>query len=62
VPAVYPEPSAIVDLLIERGVEYTSWDGWLRLDKHERQLGESRGRERMKVVSRAEMLEVSRSQ
>ncbi|WP_028932914.1 FAD-dependent oxidoreductase [Pseudonocardia spinosispora] len=62
VPAVYPEPSAIVDLLIERGVEYTSWDGWLRLDKHERQLGESRGRERMKVVSRSEMLDVSRSQ
>jgi ferredoxin--NADP+ reductase len=55
-----PNPSAIVELLTERGVEYTTWDGWLRLDEHERALGEDRGRERIKVVPREEMVAVSR--
>src|SRR5690606_23401429 len=31
----------VLDLLAERGVEATSWDGWLELDAHERSLGES---------------------
>ena len=33
----------------------------LRLDKRERRAGEERGRERMKVVPRAEMLAISRT-
>jgi ferredoxin--NADP+ reductase len=55
------DPAAIEELLVERGVEYTTWDGWLKLDKIERQLGEERGRERLKVVPREEMVELSRS-
>ncbi|GAB3517573.1 FAD-dependent oxidoreductase [Arthrobacter monumenti] len=60
-----PEESAIIDLLEERGVEYTTWEGWLRLDAHELTLGskyDSNGviRERIKVVPREEMVTISR--
>ena len=49
---------------------FTTWEGWLALDAHERRLGEgfvSDGfevpvmRERIKVVSRDEQVEISRS-
>ncbi|MBC3192851.1 FAD-dependent oxidoreductase [Pseudonocardia sp. C8] len=55
------DPAAVPELLDRRGVEFTTWDGWLALDKHERRLGEDRGRERMKVVPREEMVEISRA-
>src|SRR6478609_1447081 len=66
-----PAPEAIVELLETRGVRYTSWEGWLALDAHERALGEqasaageSHGvavqRERSKVVPREDMVEISR--
>ena len=69
--AAAPAPEAIVELLAGRGVEYTSWEGWLALDEHERALGEkataaggSHGvavqRERIKVVPREDMVEISR--
>ena len=56
----------MVDLLRERGVEFTTWEGWLALDAHERKLGEEwaaagKGdRERIKVVPREEMVEIAR--
>lgn len=62
----FPEPSAIESLLEEKGVEYTTWDGWLDLDEYEQSLGQSshdaegNPRERVKVVDRDEMLSVSR--
>ena len=69
-PAPEPDPAAVVALLEERGVPYTTWDGWLRLDAYERKLGEEYGpvrhgdaeqlRERVKVVEREVMVEVSR--
>jgi ferredoxin--NADP+ reductase len=65
-----PDADAVVALLEERGVPYTTWDGWLRLDEYERGLGEAYGpvrhgdaeqaRERVKVVEREVMVEVSR--
>ncbi|MDR7303252.1 FAD-dependent oxidoreductase [Haloactinomyces albus] len=55
-----PEPSDILQLLDERGVPYTTWDGWNRLDAHERSLGQARDRERIKVVGREEMVAISR--
>ena len=55
-----PEEGAIVDLLDQRGVEYTTVEGWAALDDYERKLGEKQDRERIKVVERDEMLEVSR--
>ncbi|MEB7503746.1 FAD-dependent oxidoreductase [Arthrobacter koreensis] len=65
-----PEPEAIIRLLEERGVEYTTWEGWKRLDAHEKSLGAGyvHGdpgigdlvRERVKVVDREEMTRISR--
>ncbi|MCG2621490.1 pyridine nucleotide-disulfide oxidoreductase, partial [Arthrobacter sp. I2-34] len=69
--AANPDEDAIIALLRERGVEYTTWQGWLRLDAHELSLGASFdggedmpavARERIKVVPRAEMVEISRDQ
>ena len=57
---------AIVRLLEDRGVEYTTWDGWMALDEHEKSLGaaavdaDGEPRARIKVVEREEMVRVSR--
>ncbi|MFJ4227527.1 FAD-dependent oxidoreductase [Paenarthrobacter nicotinovorans] len=72
-PAENPDPQAIIDLLEERGIEYTTWEGWNRLDAHEAALGaewsaaaaaseDGNGvvRERIKVVPREEMIRISR--
>ena len=48
-----------VGLLRERGVEYTDLEGWHHLDTHEQALGAVDGRERIKVVPRDEMIDVS---
>ena len=65
-----PDPQAIIDLLEERGIEYTTWEGWNKLDAHEAGLGqawtgpEGLGhvvRERIKVVPRDEMIRISRA-
>jgi ferredoxin--NADP+ reductase len=57
----HPEPSAVTDLLAERGIEYTDIDGWHSLDLHELALGEAEGRTRIKVVPRDEMVRISRN-
>ncbi|MFG3494041.1 FAD-dependent oxidoreductase [Streptomyces sp. NPDC047928] len=54
-----PGADAVVEFLESRGVAYTTWDGWYRLDAAERALGEAEGRERVKIVERAEMLRAS---
>ncbi len=60
------EPSIddILALLTSRGVPFTTWDGWLRLDAHERFLGSTTPlaveRERVKVVPRDEQVAISR--
>ncbi|WP_119696437.1 FAD-dependent oxidoreductase [Microbacterium halotolerans] len=53
----------VLELLGERETEYTTWDGWLALDAHERALGEGHehARERVKLVPRDEQVAVSRS-
>jgi ferredoxin--NADP+ reductase len=56
----HPEPSAILELLDGRGVEYTNLDGWHALDQHELALGEAVGRTRIKVVPREDMIAISR--
>jgi ferredoxin--NADP+ reductase len=57
------ETADILELLAEREVEVTTWDGWLELDAHERALGAAHrhARERVKVVPREEQVEISRS-
>lgn len=67
-PAKNPDPQAIIELLEERGIRYTTWEGWNRLDAHELKLGDTWSgetdsgivRERVKVVPREEMIEISR--
>ncbi|WP_427006466.1 FAD-dependent oxidoreductase [Pseudarthrobacter sp. H2] len=68
-PAANPDPQAIIRLLEERGIAYTTWEGWIKLDAHELALGEEWSaqevasgilRERVKVVPREAMIEISR--
>ncbi|RJQ74660.1 pyridine nucleotide-disulfide oxidoreductase [Pseudonocardiaceae bacterium YIM PH 21723] len=54
-----PGEHAIVEHLAKAGVRFISHQGWLRLDAHERALGATQGRERVKVVDRDEMVEIS---
>ncbi|UOZ11708.1 FAD-dependent oxidoreductase [Amycolatopsis sp. WQ 127309] len=53
-------PDAILDFLAARGIPFTTWQGWAKLDAHEKSLGLAAGRERIKVVEREEMTRVSR--
>ncbi|MET9616568.1 FAD-dependent oxidoreductase [Kitasatospora indigofera] len=57
-----PAEEAVTAFLEGRGVRYTTWEGWHRLDAHERALGEREGRERIKVVEREEMIRASEPQ
>ncbi|MBB5832329.1 FAD-dependent oxidoreductase [Brachybacterium aquaticum] len=60
------DDDAILRVLDERGVQYTTWDGWMALDAHEKALGaaavdaDGEPRARIKVVDREEMVRVSR--
>ena len=54
-----PDEASIVSLLQERGVSFTNLEGWHRLDHAELERGQERGRERLKVVPRDEMLQIS---
>ena len=58
------DDSDLLDLLESREIEYTSWEGWLQLDAHERGLGDADEspvtRERVKVVGRDEQVVISR--
>jgi ferredoxin--NADP+ reductase len=60
------DPDALLELLDARGVRYTTWEGWLTLDAHERALGEADesdvARERVKVVPRDEQVGISRAE
>ncbi|MFJ9784534.1 FAD-dependent oxidoreductase [Amycolatopsis sp. NPDC101161] len=56
----YDSPDAILDFLAARGIPFTTWEGWGKLDAHEKALGLAAGRERIKVVEREEMTRVSR--
>ena len=65
-----PEPDAdtFSDYLDSKGIRYTTWEGWHRLDDHEKALGaasqDAKGepRERVKVVDRDEMIRISRGE
>ncbi|MEO0048903.1 MAG: hypothetical protein RL556_235 [Actinomycetota bacterium] len=64
-----PDPAdvtefGIIELLKQRGIEYTNWNGWEALNAHEMALGAADTspveRERVKVVSRDEQVAISR--
>ncbi|WP_344165253.1 FAD-dependent oxidoreductase [Nocardiopsis rhodophaea] len=61
-PASEPEPESFLQLLEERGVRYTTWDGWQRLEAHEDSLGEEQGRKRVKVRERDAMTRIARAE
>ncbi len=52
-----PEPTAVEDLLAERGVRYVSFEDWEAIDQAEVGRGEPHGRPRVKFVRVEEMLE-----
>ncbi|MET7615703.1 FAD-dependent oxidoreductase [Streptomyces sp. NPDC005408] len=54
-----PAEDAVVNFLEGKGISYTTWEGWHRLDAAERALGEAEGRERVKIVERDAMLRAS---
>lgn len=71
-----PDTDALLATLAERGVLFTTWAGWQRLNQHELDLGAQFGsviarphgkdpvevpRERVKVVDRSEQVQISRS-
>ncbi|HHT32016.1 MAG TPA: FAD-dependent oxidoreductase [Corynebacterium sp.] len=58
--AAEPSESAVTDFFGVRGIEYTTWDGWHRLDAAERAAGEAEGRERKKFVEWDDMVTHSR--
>lgn len=61
-PAV-ADTDAVLTELTARGVEYTTWEGWLKLNEHEIALGAADTshveRERVKVVDRDEQVSIS---
>ncbi|WP_436892167.1 FAD-dependent oxidoreductase [Nocardiopsis dassonvillei] len=59
-PAAEPDPVAFRALLEERGVEYTTWEGWKRIEAREEELGAARGRKRLKLLTREEQTTVAR--
>ncbi|GAA0266565.1 FAD-dependent oxidoreductase [Cryptosporangium japonicum] len=61
-PAAERDRDAVLAHLDARAVEYTTWAGWQRLDRHEIALGAPHQRKRIKVVPREEMIALSRGQ
>src|ERR1700710_2370697 len=57
-----PDEASVVELLMGRGIEFTNLDGWHNLDAFEQSLGGPRGRARVKVVPRDEMVRASNAQ
>lgn len=55
------EPDALLRHLLDSGVDVTLWDDWERLDAREIALGAQAGRERIKIVSREEMIAAGRA-
>ena len=66
--AAEPDDETFSDYLGAKGIRYTTWEGWHRLDDHEKALGaasqdaKGESRERVKVVDRDEMIRISRGE
>ncbi len=60
-PAPNRDRTAARTLLLDKGLPITDFDGWDRLDEHERAVGSQAGRERIKVISRIGMTELARA-
>ena len=51
-PAPVRDPRALLTLLADRGVHVVDWEGWVGIDAAEIALGQSQGRERIKIADR----------
>ncbi|WP_285757825.1 FAD-dependent oxidoreductase [Nocardiopsis ansamitocini] len=60
--ATDPAPESFTRLLHERGVPFTTWEGWKRIEAHEESLGVPHGRKRVKVLARDEMTQIARTE
>lgn len=54
--AAVRDPEAVLGLLAERGVDVVTWQGWRAIELAEARLGRALGRDRAKIVDRAELL------
>jgi len=63
---VEPKLETVLQLLTNRGVDFTDWAGWIKLNTHELALGTNFvgpvTRERVKVVDRQEQVEIARAE
>jgi ferredoxin--NADP+ reductase len=63
---IEPKLETVLQLLTNRGVDFTDWAGWLKLNNHELALGTNFvgpvTRERVKVVDRQEQVEIARAE
>lgn len=57
-----PSEEAVVATLQRRGVDFVGWPQWLKIDARERALGESEGRERIKLFERSQMVAISKGE
>ena len=55
-----PDEQDIVETLRDRGVDFMDWKQWLRVDAEEKSQGQARGRERLKLHDRKQMIEISK--
>jgi ferredoxin--NADP+ reductase len=60
VPSAPGDADAIEAWLTNRVPQLVRWDGWVRIDEHERARGEPHGRPRIKLVRVPEMISVAR--
>ena len=54
-----PDPEAVRELLRERKPDLVTYEGWSRIDAHERSSGEPAGRPRVKLTRIEELLAVA---
>ena len=57
-----PDPAAVESLLLARQPDLVPYEGWLSIDRHERSLGESSNRPRVKLTTIDEMLRIAASE
>jgi ferredoxin--NADP+ reductase len=55
-----PDEAQILNTLRQRGVDFMDWSQWLRVDLEEKQQGQKRGRERLKLHDRKQMMAISK--
>jgi ferredoxin/flavodoxin---NADP+ reductase len=57
-----PDSAAIESMLLARQPDLVPYEGWLSIDRHERALGETAGRPRVKLTRIEEMLRIAASE